>query len=281
MYFQSVYYLNASRGSPRSKNFYIGYSTVLMVFITIALASNLFFGQAMWIEHRDVPGGPVAFFGDNIAAWYNTWGTAADVTANVMGDGLMLYRCYVFWGHVRFAMILPLLVYLGSVSMGITTTIQSGLPGGNFFSGVTVNFGIPWLVLTIVFNIMVTAMICGRLLSMHAKGKRVLGAETSKKYTGLLAILVESALPFTVLGIVYLATYIRDVPESLALADIWGCVVALSPQAIILRVAMGAAWTPETFDRIASGIELAPVEINNTNADAPDGDDKFSSSSQV
>lgn len=60
------------------------------------------------LEHRDVEGGPVAFFSgmwkqylvsahaflrifaDNIAAWYNTLGTAADVTANVLGDGLMV-----------------------------------------------------------------------------------------------------------------------------------------------------------------------------------------------
>jgi len=280
MFFQSVYYLNAGKGSRRSKTFYIGYSTAMMILITFALACNLFFGQAMWIEHRDVAGGPVAYFGENIAAWYNTLGTAADVTANVLGDGLMLYRCYVFWGHVRWAMFFPSLVYLASVAMGITTTIQSGLPNGDFFQGITVNFGIPWIVLTIVFNIMVTAMIALRLLAMHAKGKKVLGAETTKRYTGLLAILVESALPFTVLGICYLATYIKEIPESLAFADIWGCFVTLSPQAIILRVAMGAAWTPETFTRISSGIELAPVDNNNVDND-PEQDAKYGSSSQV
>lgn len=91
MFFQSVYYLYYGRGSYRSKVFYIGYSTVLMILITFALAANLFFGQAMWIEHRDVDGGPVAFFAENIAAWYNTFGTAADVTADVLADGLMVY----------------------------------------------------------------------------------------------------------------------------------------------------------------------------------------------
>jgi len=280
MYFQSVYYLYIGRGSNRSKIFYIGYSTFLMILVTIALACNLFFGQAMWIEHRDIDGGPVAFFGANIAIWYNTLGTASDVVADFIADGLMLYRCYVFWGHVPLAMVFPSLIYLGSVAMGITTTIQSGLPGGNFFAGITVNFGIPWLVLTIVFNILVTTMIAGRLLSMHEKGKRVLGRETTKRYTGLVAILVESALPFTLLGIVYLATYIKDVPESLALADIWGAVVALAPQAIILRVAMGVAWTPETFTRIASGIELAPVD-NTPVGPEQEQDVKSRSSSQI
>jgi len=124
-------------------------------------------------------------------------------------------------------------------------------------------------------------MIAGRLLSMHEKGKRVLGVEATKRYTGLLAILVESALPFTVLGVVYLALYIKSIPESLAFADIWGCFVAMSPQAIILRVAMGTAWTPETFTRVHSGIELAPVENINNNDPERDRDDKYSSSSHV
>lgn len=80
-------------------------------------------------------------------------------------------------------------------------------------------------VLTIVFNILVTAMIAVRLLSVHKKMSTVLGTEMTKRYTGLLAILVESALPFTVLGICYLAVYIKDLPEALAFADIWGCFV--------------------------------------------------------
>ncbi|KAJ7454835.1 hypothetical protein FB451DRAFT_1279543 [Mycena latifolia] len=273
MFFQSVYYLNIGPGSRRSKMFYIGYSTVLIVLITFALACNQFFGEAMWIEHRDVDGGPVVFFGTNIADWYNTLGTAADVTANVLGDGLMLYRCYMFWGHIPLAMVFPSLLYLGSVAMGITMTIQSGLPGGDIFHGITVNFGIPWVVLTIVFNILVTAMIAVRLLSMHSQANKVLGTEVTKRYTGLLAILVESALPFTLLGIGYLATYIKQVPESLAFAGVWGAFVSLSPQAIIMRAAMGAAWTRETVSRVSSGIEQQSVHNES------ERDEKYSSSS--
>ncbi|KAJ7116331.1 hypothetical protein C8R44DRAFT_792202 [Mycena epipterygia] len=276
MFFQSVYYLNIGPGSRQSKMFYIGYSALLMVLITIALACNQFFGQAMWIEHRDFAGGPVAFFGANIAAWYNTLGTAADVTANVLGDGLMLYRCYVFWGHVRWAMVFPTLLYLSSVAMGITTTIQSGLPGGDLFEGITVNFGIPWVVLTIVFNILVTGMIVGRLTWMHSRARKVLGTDLTQRYTGLVAILVESALPFTILGICYLALYVRNDIEDLAFAGIWGCFVSLSPQAIILRVAMGGAWTQETVNRVASEIEMPVIR----NSD-PEPDQKYSTSSHV
>ncbi|KAF7316950.1 hypothetical protein HMN09_00429300 [Mycena chlorophos] len=279
LYFQSVYYLKIgmNKDTRKANAFYIVFSTVLLILLTLATAANLWFGEAIWIEHRDVEGGPMAYFSEaserNIAAFYNTLGTAADVTANVLGDGLMLARCFMFWKHMKVVMIIPTLVYLGSVAMGITTTIQSGLPNGDLFKGVTVNFGISWLSLTITFNILVTAMIVGRLLWLQNKMSSVLSIEVSKRYTGLLAVLVESALPFTLLGVAYLALYVRDLPESLALGDIWGTFVVISPQLIILRVAMGAGWTQNAFERISTGMELGalerePEEDHNTPAES-------------
>ncbi|KAJ6570242.1 hypothetical protein DFH09DRAFT_917271 [Mycena vulgaris] len=247
MFFMSAYYLWSSPKADRSRLVYIAYSGTLLVLITIALSCNLFFGQEMWIEHRDVDGGPVAFFGDNIAAWYNTLGTAADVTANVLGDALMLYRCYIFWSSTSIWIVaFPALIFLASACMGIVMTIQSGLPGGDIFHGTAVNFGIPWLVLTITFNVITTSMITIRLISVSRSMRNFLAKERAEVYTGVIAILVESALPFTLLGIGYLVTYVRTDPESLAFADVWGCFVSLSPQAIILRVAMGSAWTKQT-----------------------------------
>jgi len=246
MFFMSTHFLWTNPKAD-SRYFYIVYSGVLLVLITIAMSCNLFFGQEMWIEHRDVIGGPVAFFGDNIAAWYNTFGTAADVTANVLADGLMLYRCYVFWSSSSIWVVaFPALLYLASISMGIAATIQSGIPGGDFFHGITVNFTTPWLVLTIAFNVITTSMIVFRLFSVSRSMRAVLAKERAEVYTGVIAILVESALPFTLLGIAYLVTYVRGDPEALAFADIWGAFVALSPQAIILRVSMGAAWSKKT-----------------------------------
>ncbi|KAJ7240190.1 hypothetical protein C8J57DRAFT_1371741, partial [Mycena rebaudengoi] len=202
----------------------------------------------MWINHRDFEGGPAAYFGTHISDWYNTFGTAADVTANVLGDGLMLYRCYVFWESISiWTVAFPSLLFLGSSTMGIVMTIQSGLPGGDIFHGTAVNFGIPWLVLTIVFNILVTGMIGFRLISLSRSMRNVLSKERADVYVGVTAILVESAAPFTLLGIEYLVTYIRNDPQVLAFADVWGMFCALSPQMIILRVAMGSAWSSKTM----------------------------------
>lgn len=243
----SSYFLWTNPKTDNSRVFYIVYSSVLLVLITIALSANQYFGEQMWINHRDVDGGPVTFFTDHIADWYNTWGTAADVSANILGDALMLYRCYVFWGSTSlWIIVFPALLFLGSSAMGIVMTIQSGLPGGDIFHGTAVNFGTPWIVLTIVFNVLVTGLIGIRLISVSRSMRNVLSRERAEVYVGVVAILIESALPFTILGICYLVTYVRNDPEVLAFACVWGMFCALSPQIIILRVSMGSAWTKKT-----------------------------------
>ncbi|KAJ6577398.1 hypothetical protein B0H19DRAFT_871059, partial [Mycena capillaripes] len=214
------------------------------------------------LQHRDVDGGPVAYFFNNIAIWYNTFGTAADVTANALGDGLMLYRCYVFWSSTSIWIIaFPAVLYLASICACqllykcfrlIVWLSKSGKPNGDFFGPGTANFFIPWLVLTITFNIITTSMISFRLFTISRSMRNVLSKERAQVYTGVIAILVESALPFTLLGIGYLITYVRNAPEELFFADVWGCFASLSPQAIILRVAMGSAWSKKTVTQYSS-----------------------------
>lgn len=95
--FQSIYFLSrcTSSGAPdptkRRRNiFYIAYSLVLAVIVAIGLAANFVFGQFIWINHRDVPGGPPVFFEENTNAWYNTFGTSAGAAGIFMGDALLV-----------------------------------------------------------------------------------------------------------------------------------------------------------------------------------------------
>lgn len=55
-------------------------------------------------------------------------------------------------------------------------------------------------------------MISIRLLMMQRRVRAVLSPAHTRTYTGVIAILVESALPFTLLSISYLATYALNNP---------------------------------------------------------------------
>lgn len=86
-----MYFLSKGAPSSRKRNIaLIVYSLVLALFVAIGLAANFVFGQLMWIDRRDGPGGPAAFFGENSNAWYNTFGTSGGYAGIFMGDALMV-----------------------------------------------------------------------------------------------------------------------------------------------------------------------------------------------
>ena len=58
--------------------------------------------------------------------------------------------------------------------------------------------------LTVATNIVVTSLIIGRILYI---GRRLAFANEFKVYIGAVAIVIESALPFTVFSAAYLVTY--------------------------------------------------------------------------
>lgn len=60
--------------------FYICFGGFLLLLLTISTASNNAFCELMWIEKRNNPGD-----------------TATDCAANILTDGLLLYRCYIIW----------------------------------------------------------------------------------------------------------------------------------------------------------------------------------------
>ncbi|KAJ6626904.1 hypothetical protein B0H10DRAFT_2210784 [Mycena sp. CBHHK59/15] len=252
MFVLSNYFLLYSSAEARKESFfYIFYGTVMLLLWTVASSCNALFGQLIWIDNRDVMGGPAAYLIANLSAWYNTLGTVAGICMNFLADGLLLYRCYIIWGSSLHIIALPVLIYFAAMSMAILLIYESAIPGASFFSGDSVSFGVPYFWLTISLNIIVTSLICGRLLSVRNRVRTILGEQYCRTYTGVVAVLLESALPFTVLGIIYVISYARNSPYSFALLQIWADFCAISPQLIILRVATGKAWSKDTVASVS------------------------------
>ncbi|KAF9479329.1 hypothetical protein BDN70DRAFT_906328 [Pholiota conissans] len=228
----------------------IGASSVSLT--AVVVFTDVVFMEFMWIDHRDFDGGPLGYLMANSSIWWQTFGTAANQVTNFIGDGLLLYRCYIIWGRSIWAIIFPSLIYLSSIAMAMITLVQSAVPGSNFFRGKTVNFGVPWAALSVSLNIIVTAMIIVRLLQARQQLKRSLPPEALQMYTGVSAILIESALPFSILGIAFAITYGKNLDEGPAFLFIWATFCALSPQFIIFRVINGRSWTKDIISEVTT-----------------------------
>ncbi|KAJ2923185.1 hypothetical protein H1R20_g13908, partial [Candolleomyces eurysporus] len=188
-----------------------------------------------------------------------TTGSATGVALDIIGNGILIYRCYVIWQGYRWVPILPTAIYLVSIAMSVLYLMADASPrvstsvGGAI--GTTV-WGTLWFLLSVAVNIMVTALISFKIIREQKRLGSVLNAHRTRVYTDIVAILIESAFPFTVFGIVAgVLNAVGSVSMDLssALIEAWFAFCALSPQLIIFRVMTGRAWS--------NGLETSPSDF--------------------
>jgi len=249
--FHSLYLLNGlNTQTPRMRRIYIGFSLIQLLLFTLEVATDGLQAQYMWIDHRDFPGGPLAYFNADGSAWYSVLNFVCGVLSLALSDALLLYRCYVIWNANWRIMTFPVLIYIGEIVMGLLFIVSTAIPNATFFVEQPTSFSVPWISLGTSLNVILTALIVGRLVYASRQAH-------SSNYTGVVAILVESAIPLSASGIAFVAAMHAGVIESFPLATLNGSLNILCPQAIILRVAMGKAWKETTMDQIATKMEFS------------------------
>ncbi|OCH86031.1 hypothetical protein OBBRIDRAFT_738777 [Obba rivulosa] len=229
----------------RSDKFFMGFSTALLFLITIYMSTEAIFGEEMWIVNFDFPGGADAWFAVNAAVWYQTMGTASFVFLNWLTDALMIYRCFIVWNDYR-VIVVPIILYLATWALGIIELVVSGEPGGDFFVGKAEQLGLAYFSTTIRLNVLVTVLICVRILTYARRVEGTLGPSSTRTYTGAAALIIESALPYTLAGIAYLVSTGLNSGISILMGAFYGMFACISPQLLILRVLSGRVWTRTT-----------------------------------
>lgn len=86
--------------------------------------------------------------------------------------------------------------------LSVIIVVQVALPTANM---VPISFG-TWIVLMTI-NIVFTAQIAGCILWHRRRIRNVLGPDHAKTYTNIAAIVIESALPYTILSVILLGLF--------------------------------------------------------------------------
>jgi len=124
--------------------------------------------------------------------------------------------------------------------------VNAALPNGDIWSGVAVDLDILWVASTVSFNVLVSTMICWRMISVERAHPDKVYGEGFSNYTGIISMIVEATIPFTAVGIAYFIAQLCKSGTEATLRDIWSVLCALSPQLIILRISMGFGWSKDT-----------------------------------
>ncbi|CDO73851.1 hypothetical protein BN946_scf185016.g8 [Trametes cinnabarina] len=249
VYILTIQAIRRRRQATSTDKLLIAFSTAILLLNTIFVATESVFGEEMWIVNADYPGGSSAYIEDFASVWYQTFGTAASIVLNLFSDALMIYRCYIVWGDLR-VVLFPVVLYLATFSLGIAQLVASGKPHSNYFAGLAQKLGTAYTSSIISLEIILTSLICGRILYVAHKLGR--GSAHARTYTSYAAITIESALPCTLLGIAYLVPFARGDDISIFFLSIYVMSTCLAPQMIILRMVSGHAWTLKTTETITT-----------------------------
>lgn len=106
--------------------------------------------------------------------------------------------------------------------LGILVCYYSGVPNADFFAGLASRLDLSFRCVVIGLNVMVTVLICGRIIYFSKDLREVLGEDASRTYTGAVSIIVESALPYTLSGIAYVVTTGLNSPLSIFFLSVYG-----------------------------------------------------------
>ncbi|RXW23260.1 hypothetical protein EST38_g2595 [Candolleomyces aberdarensis] len=146
--------------------------------------------------------------GSNLRVWERFLSVAALNAVIFIGDGILIYRCYIIWSHFPWVIIPPVLTFLAALVMSIFGIVV------DIDQRIVAKFGPARTFLTILTNIMVTGLIALHLLYARKKLQKLFPSRDLQLYTGIVAILIESALPLTIFGIVYAIMSTVGLPKS-------------------------------------------------------------------
>ncbi|KAJ2923941.1 hypothetical protein H1R20_g13148, partial [Candolleomyces eurysporus] len=177
---------------------------IVISFIITGLASLNASLEAAWVFKLIFESTSPLDYLDHTVDAFNSWeqhASFASITA-------MVYRCYIIWKDHWWVSIPPTLTCLTALALGIFDGYKK-MPNvandsARYTSAVTI--------LTVSTNVMVTSMILFYLIRARRGLSKVLPSRDLKLYTGVVALLLESALPLAIFGIMY-ATVIMCTPK--------------------------------------------------------------------
>ncbi|KAH6914660.1 hypothetical protein BKA70DRAFT_1557055 [Coprinopsis sp. MPI-PUGE-AT-0042] len=187
----------------------------------------------------------------------------------VIGDVLMVWRCYVIWQDRKWVVLPPTIALVAATVTGMI------LAPPKLTGSASNTLIISSILLSVSVNTMVTILITARLAQTRKVVAQAFpGRKPSPMYTHVVAIMVESAAPLALFGItlaiVAIVTYFGSIP--VARLEHWQVVqdvfallyysfCSLSPQMIIFRVTTGRSWKDARDSDNGSSIFSRPLEF--------------------
>ncbi|KAI0085804.1 hypothetical protein BDY19DRAFT_895916 [Irpex rosettiformis] len=217
-------------------------AALMFILETMNIVCSIKFNHDAFIRYKG-PGGASVIF-HKISYTVNVMKTGCLQMMALIGDGMLIYRCFVVFFYDWRVVAFPILLWFANAACGITIIYISAtlrtdtLITANQLSSFIMSF----LVITLVTNLLTTGLIVWRIWTVSREANRAGAARaTGIRLEDITRIFVESAFLYTSF---VLATFVTEVTGSNAVycaADIMIHTVGISFNLIIVRIKRGIA----------------------------------------
>jgi len=274
LWFNCALFLWKRRRHGRQPMILLFYMTAMLLIESLFVAVQARTVQFIYIDNRNYPGGPWAFFLASQTAAVNVIFYATLFLLTFLSDLLVLWRCWVIWaasGQHTLAWgvtAFPIICLVASFVLGTLWTLESSQPTLSMYSALPMAYGTAYYAVSLSVNIMLTLLIIGRLVAYRRTLLESLPAELANHYISLATVIIESAALYSIFAVLFLITYAVNNPTNqvwLAVAS--GC-QQIANLLIIYRLADGSAWQQDTLStktgpiHFKSGTNHRPVSTN-------------------
>ncbi|KAF8915216.1 hypothetical protein CPB85DRAFT_1251651 [Mucidula mucida] len=178
----------------------------------------------------------------------------------VIADSVLIWRCWTIWSRDWRIVILPIVFTItGAVFNGFflyQETLVTDDPNEEVSAwGSSINWGLPFLVMSLVTTLTCTSLIVYRIWLISKKKQGSKGF--LKTYRGVIEILVQSAALYLLTLIIFLAFFVRDDLRSMYPLPILDSVTGIAPTLIVARVAAG-----ETRPQSDEPVDNTPLQLD-------------------
>ncbi|KAF8146805.1 hypothetical protein K438DRAFT_1868624 [Mycena galopus ATCC 62051] len=226
-----AFYLHVLRTARMVKHNFLAIATIaLFILCTIHCALVLAVTVLRTrLEVHELEGPRTSFTTLTLAA------EAVYVTANIIADGIFIFRSYAIWNFRLKVVIFPILLTLAVAGLGYFTGINAAVNPGVVFTG--------FFTLSIATSLLTTfvlmALTVGRIWSLAWAARRVMGGKVASKYRTVCAMILESGALYFIGGLAVVILSFMPGSELLSAGTVLGQLVGIAPTIIAVRVGLG------------------------------------------
>ncbi|KAI9461350.1 hypothetical protein HD554DRAFT_2292026 [Boletus coccyginus] len=217
----------------------ISVAVVLLVLSTAHMVVDIVRLDEGLVKYRDTfPGGPVAFFGD---VTQNTFVIKNAIYAlqTLVGDGVVIYRCYVVWQSI-WIIVLPAVLWCLVAATGVCalySVSQATSDATNIFAKQTGQWITAFYATTLTINLLSSGLLAYRIWTIE---RSVSSIRVSKKDTMMpvFRVLVDAAILYSVTLFTVLLCFVNANNGQYVVLDMIMPIISIAFYMVLIRVAM-------------------------------------------